>query len=181
MTEAPTLNPVTLPEDADEWAVLKCHTQQAQLLIDRLAMFGGAAYYPTFPCSRRIPRRKARRTITVAAFPGYVFAAWAGGQSCRTIWRRASVPERVLAVRGEAVTLPRSRLVKLHEAEERWQAPDRSPANFVPEPGARVRFTLGPFEGLTATVVKADAWVAKVELDTLKAPAQTPTDALEAV
>lgn len=27
---------------------------------------------------------------------------------------------------------------------------------------------------------KADAWVAKVELDTLKAPATTPTDALEA-
>ncbi len=179
MTEAP-LNPASLPEDADQWVVLKCHSAQAQLLIYRLAMFGGAAYYPTFPRSRRIPRRKARQTVNVAAFPGYVFAAWAGGQSCRTIWRRASVPARVLAVRGEAVTLPRSRLVKLHEAETRWQAPDRSLANFVAEPGARVRFTVGPFEGLTATVLKADAWVAKVELDTLKAAATTPTDALEA-
>ena len=179
MTDATALHANPLPEDADRWAVLTCHSAQAQLLIDRMAQFGGAGYYPTFTKLRRIPRRKARHRVTVAAFPGYVFAAWAGDQSCRTIWRRASVPARVLAIRGEALTLPRSRLVELHEAELRWAAPERSPAVFIPRPGARVRFTLGPFEGMTGETVSADAWTARVSLDL--GPVTTPTDTLEAL
>lgn len=170
-----------IPECATDWAVLRCHSSQAPTLRDRLNALGGAAYYPTFTRLRRIPRRNARRPITLAAFPGYVFVAWAGAHDGAALWRRAKVPARLLALRGAALTLPRDRLVALSEAEARWASPDRSPANFVPAPGDRVRFTVGPFEGLRATVISADAWAAKVELDMLGAPVTTPTDALAAV
>lgn len=167
-------------EIADRWAVLFCLSAQAPMLAERLKELGGGAYYPTMTCTRRLPRRKTRETVTVAAFPGYVFAAWSGPHSCAALWRRAKVAARVLAVDGEALTVPRERLVRLQEAEERWAAPDRSPANFIPAPGTRVRFRLGPFEGMHAIVLKADAFTARVELEVLNAPATTPTDALVA-
>ena len=165
---------------ANRWAVLYCLSTQAPTLVERLTGLGGAVYYPMMTRKRRIPRRTARTTVKVAAFPGYVFAAWSGRQSCADLWRRVMVPARILAVDGEALTMPRERLVRLQEAEERWAAPDRSPANFVPAPGARVRFCLGPFEGMHAAVLKADAFTARVELEALNAPVTTPTEALVA-
>ena len=174
-----TIKSAPLPEAADQWVVLTCHHKQAQLLIDRMAMFGGAGYYPTFAKLRRIPRRKARHRLTVAAFPGYAFTTWAGDQSCRTIWRRASVTARVLAMRREPVTLPRARLMELHEAEQRRAARGRPLANFIARPGARVRFTLGPFEGMIDETISADAWSARVDLGL--GPVTTPTDTLETV
>jgi transcription antitermination factor NusG len=87
-------------------------------------------------------------------------------------------PAQVLAVRGEALTLDRGRIVALAEAERQWARPDRSPADFIPAPGTRVRFRVGPFEGMRAEVVKATAWEATVDLGI--GPVTTPTDALEA-
>lgn len=57
----------------------------------------------------------------------------------------------------------------------------RRPADFVPAPSTSVPLKLGLFEGRMAMVMKTDAWTAKGELNVLKVPVSTSTDALEAL
>jgi hypothetical protein len=152
-----------------EWLVLRCSPGRTMALAAALRDRG--AWTPTWT-RRRIIKGK-HLNVTEACIPGFVFAPVAHYFDLR------DMPlARFTFMRDHEGKPTRVRDGQLNPLRKIADKP-LIPASQLPRPGAMVRFTSGPFEGMRGKVINCTIRAARVAIHGIHNPVQMPPSILQ--
>ena len=149
-----------------EWMVLRCSAGRTLALAAALADWG--AWTPTWKVSRQFPRSPARRKVTEACIPTFVFMPSRHAHDLPPIPR---VPYGFMRHAGGAlIRIADTDLEPLRSIADKPLIPARQ----LPQPGQSVRFAEGPWQGLIATVLECSQRYCSVVLKDFAHSMQVP-------
>lgn len=152
---APTPFPA-LAVETETWAALRCQSAQTLALADGLSSRSLGGWSPRISVRYRFPRRRKTELRTVALLPSFVFVPFPLADLAVDLGRSGTVPRAwPFLFNGDRPALPVDQLLAMEAVDPR-SLPDQF------KPGERVRFIIGPFHGLTGTVLSRkgrDRWL----------------------
>lgn len=148
-----------LSEQADTWAALRCQSVQTLSLAASLSIEGLGGWSPSVAVRFRLPRSKRTALKPVPLLPSFVFVPFAIADSAVELGRSGRIPRNwPFLFNGDRPELPVDQLLAMQMVQE--------PRRVQFKPGEKVRFVVGPFHGMTGTILSQkgrDRWLVEVD------------------
>ena len=177
---------MTPDEPATRWLVLNCKSSDTMRLSRRLKRYG--AWTPIWKRKRRLPRSSEQKVIEQPAMPSFVFvpesqihnlprlpgtglyAPWEKDKSDQASRSEPGIGFRIMTLDGVWIRVSNAALAPLRKIDTQPQ----DPIKVLPAIGAKVKFTSGPFEGLTGKLVYCTKRMASVKVEKFDNPVKVP-------
>lgn len=149
----------------NQWLVLRCASSRTMALAAALEKHG--AWTPTWKRKRRLPRSPVQRVVTEACIPSFVFVPEALADDLPKV---PFTPYSFMRFEGALIRITDRELDPLRRIADRPKVPEKQ----LPKSGMTVKFTEGPFQGLTARVLSCTQAYCSVAVDGLAHSMQVP-------
>lgn len=153
-----------------EWLVLRCSAGRTMALAAALA--GHGAWTPTWKRKRRKPRTNFAHVVDEACMPSFVFVPAHGAFDLPAIPR---ISYGFMRIDGALVRVADRELEPLRKIAHQ----PLIAASKLPRPGETRRFSAGPFQGLTAKIIRCTQRYCSVTVEGFARPLQVPPSILQ--
>lgn len=148
-----------LEAQAETWAALRCQSVQTLALASSLQAEGVGGWSPSVTVRRRFPRKRKAELRIVPLLPSFVFVPFPLADNALELGDLGRVPRAwPFLFNGNRPAVPVDQLLAMQCAKPRSNGEQF-------QPGETVRFTSGPFQGLTALVLSRkgrDRWLVDI-------------------